>query len=288
MPFRPDPRPSDWEQQNVLNIQGVPSYQQDRLQCGPAALAMALTWSGEIVTPSQLETEVFTPEREGSLQVSLLSAARRHGRAAYEIHGLEELLCQLRAGFPVIVLENLGLSWVPRWHYSVVVGVDPVNDSILLNTGSGLPEQRRLDNFLYTWNRAEFWGLLVLPPEQLPECLDSQQIVASLAGLEQTNPQAAMHAYEQVTQRWPAAAQAWLGLGNCYYALGQPQQAAVAFERGCQAAPPDAVACNNLAQVLLEQGHRPEARQAIQRAIELGGPFLSDFQETLREIDASR
>lgn len=288
MPFRPDPRPADWQQQTALVIPGVPGYQQDRRQCGPAALAMALTWSGEAITPSQLETEVFTPERGGSLQFALVSAARRHGRAAYEIHGLDALLCELRAGHPVIVLENLGLSWVPRWHYSVVVGVDPADDSIRLNTGLSHPEQRPLDNFLYTWNRAGFWGLLVLSPEQLPACLDSQQIVAALAGLERTSPQAAAQAYEQVTQRWPEANQPWLGLGNSRYALGQREEAAEAFEKACNAEPPAAVACNNLAQVRLEQGRFPEARGAILRAIELGGPFLANFQETLREIDASR
>ena len=281
-------RPPDWQQQTAVDIHGIPNYRQQRLQCGAAALAMALTWSGRTITPGDLEDEVYTPERQGSLQFALVGAARRHGRAAYKIHGLDSLLHELQAGHPVLVLENLGLSWVPQWHYSLVVGIDPAADTVLLQAGLDRPEQRPIASFLHTWGRADFWGLLVLPPQQLPVSLTSQKIVADLAGLERVDPRAAAQAYQQVTQRWPNEPQGWLGLGNSLYATAQPERAAAAFDHACQADQPSAIACNNLAQVRLEQGRQAEARQAIQRAIELGGPFLSDFKDTLREIDSAR
>ncbi|MEJ2202336.1 MAG: PA2778 family cysteine peptidase, partial [Desulfuromonadaceae bacterium] len=283
----PDFQTTRWRQQPAVAIPEVPVYQQERLQCGPAALAMALTWSGKTVLPEALEKEVFTPGRHGSLQFALVGTARRHGRAAYEIRGLDMLLQELHSGHPVIVLENLGLSWVPQWHYSVVVGLDPARESIHLHTGRAQPEQRSLNSFLHTWGRADNWGLLVLPPEQLPTSLDSTQLLQALAGLERSSPQAAAVAYEQVTQTCPDNHQAWIGLGNSRYAAGEYDRAATAFAHACQAEPPAAIACNNLAQVLFEQGAREEARRAVLRALELGGPRRADFMATLQEIDTS-
>ena len=66
-------------------VANVPFFAQEELQCGPAALAMTLNWSGIAVQPSDLTPEVFTPDLKGSLQSALIGATRRHGRVAYPI-----------------------------------------------------------------------------------------------------------------------------------------------------------------------------------------------------------
>jgi hypothetical protein len=63
-------------------VEDVPFFAQDEFQCGPAALAMVLNWSGIAVQPSELSTEVYTPGLQGSLQSALIGSARRHGRIA--------------------------------------------------------------------------------------------------------------------------------------------------------------------------------------------------------------
>lgn len=95
-------------------VDGVPFHPQDELQCGPAALAMVLNWSGIDVQPADLTPQVFTPGLKGSLQSALIGAARRHGRVAYPIVGSEALLAEIAAGHPVIVLVNLGFFWYPE------------------------------------------------------------------------------------------------------------------------------------------------------------------------------
>ncbi len=65
----------------------------------------------------------------------MIGAARRHGRVAYVISSPEELLVEVAAGNPVIVLQNLGLSWVPVWHYAVVIGYDGDADMVTLHSG---------------------------------------------------------------------------------------------------------------------------------------------------------
>src|SRR3972149_4068932 len=61
-------------------VAGVPFYPQERYYCGPAALAMVMTWSGDPVTPDALVPEVYTPSRQGTLRNDMVAAARRRGR----------------------------------------------------------------------------------------------------------------------------------------------------------------------------------------------------------------
>jgi hypothetical protein len=83
MPPLPDDLPSAYE------LEAVPFYPQEDYQCGPATLAMALSFSGLALQPEDLVDEVYTPSRKGSLQMAMIGATRRHGRLAYEISGLE-------------------------------------------------------------------------------------------------------------------------------------------------------------------------------------------------------
>ena len=117
-------------------VADVPFFAQDELQCGPAALAMALNWSGIAVQPSDLSTEVYSPGLKGSLQSSLIGSARRHGRVAYTIIGSEALLAEVSAGHPVIVLVNLSFFWYPKWHYAVVIGYDQQQGEVVLHSGA--------------------------------------------------------------------------------------------------------------------------------------------------------
>jgi hypothetical protein len=49
-------------------IASVPFFPQDEYQCGPAALAMVLAWSGLNVEPAELTEKVYTASLKGSLQ----------------------------------------------------------------------------------------------------------------------------------------------------------------------------------------------------------------------------
>jgi hypothetical protein len=57
----------------------VPFFPQQQYQCGPAALATVMSASGIDITPEQLSRQVYLPQRQGSLQIEMMSAPRRHG-----------------------------------------------------------------------------------------------------------------------------------------------------------------------------------------------------------------
>jgi len=269
-------------------IASVPFFPQDEYQCGPAALAMVLAWSGLDVKPAELTEKVYTASLQGSLQPAMIAGARRSGRLAYVISGTETLIREIAAGHPVIVLQNLGLSWIPVWHYAVAVGYDTPRDEVMLHSGLDARQRLSMPVFQNTWARAGDWGLLVLPPGELPATATEGRFVEAVLGLEKAKqPAAAVQGYRAALNHWPQNLPAVMGLGNSYYALGDLKNSEAAFRQATESHPHEGAAFNNLAHVLLAQGRRQDALDAARQAVALGGPHQSVFRKTLEEIQAA-
>ena len=269
-------------------IASVPFFPQDEYQCGPAALAMVLAWSGLDVRPSELTEKVYTASLQGSLQPAMIAGARRFGRLAYAISGTEALIREIAAGHPVIVLQNLGLSWIPAWHYAVAVGYDAPRDEVMLHSGLDARQRLSMTVFQNTWARADDWGLLVLKPGELPATATEGRFVEAVLGLEKAKqPAAAVQGYRAALSRWPRNLAAMMGIGNSYYALGDLKNSEAAFRQAVESHPNEGAAFNNLADVLLRQGKKNEAMEAVLKAIALGGPGKETFLKTLEEIQSA-
>ena len=269
-------------------IADVPFYPQEKYQCGPASLAMLLGWSGLPVQPENLTGEVYSPKLKGSLQPSLISAARRHDRIAYTISGPEELFSELEAGHPAIVLQNLGLSWFPVWHYAVVIGYEKSGKDVILHSGKTAEEHLPWRIFDNTWKRGDYWGLLVLPAGEMPATAQEERYLAAVAGLERAGGfESALKGYRVALQKWPLSLAAMMGIGNCHYALGRFAEAADAFQKAAELHPTNGIPFNNLAQTFLMLGDIGKAGKAARKAVELGGPLKNKFEDTLRSIEQS-
>jgi hypothetical protein len=269
----------------LTRVPDVPFYAQEEYQCGPAALAMAMTWSGLPVRPEDLTAEVYTPANKGSIQPDMITAARRHGRMAYVIHGADRLSAEIDAHNPVVVLQNLGLSWYPVWHYAVVTGLDRDTGEVLLNSGTIRSKRSPWRVFENTWG-PDFWGVMVLPPSRLPATAREKEWLEGAVGLERAKQWAAAEqAYATATDRWPQSHDAWIGLGNARYSLGNATGAAEAFRKATEVKPDSGIAFNNLAFVLDELGRRDEALAAAREAVSLGGPQVDAFRQTLSDIE---
>ena len=269
-----------------VELQQTPFFPQTRYQCGPAALATAIdSVEPGRVQPQQLVEQVYVPALKGSLQASMRSAASRQDLLAVELDGrMESLLRELAAGNPVLVLQNLGFSAWPFWHYAVVVGYDLPEQRLWLRSG----EERRLERgfslFEKTWDRAGRWTLVVVPPDRMPPTATPEAFVDAALLLERNaSPKRAITAYRSGLQRWPDHPLLLYGLGNSAFAAGRFDEAVQAYERLLSIQPRRAEAWNNLAYALLRLGRRQQAVEAIGRARELQ-PDNPEIRDSYREI----
>ena len=262
----------------------VPFYSQEDYQCGPAALAMVLSAAGKAIEPEALRPQVYLPDRHGSLQIEMLAAARRNGFVAIELApNLSDLLAEIAAGNPVVVLQNLALDWYPAWHYAVAIGYDLKARRITLRSGTERRLQMPLDTFEHTWRRSGYWAMLALPPRRFAASVAVGDYLSAVARLEKAGPTAsAREAYESALQRWPDDLTALIGLGNTAHRAGDLEAAEQTFRRAALVHPRSAAAHNNLAQTLEDLDRHDEALAAARVAVGLGGP-LEDV--SLRTLD---
>ncbi len=244
------PPPPD---QTATELVEVPFFPQSEYQCGPAALATVLVHSGVTTTPGALVPEVYLPGRQGSLQLELQAAARRAGRIPYTLPGTAKaLLAELESGNPVLVLQNLGLRSLPRWHYAVVIGYEPTRQRVILRSGTERRREERWPRFMASWERGEFWGLVIPPPGKLPASGTASRIGPELARQEALlEPAVALAAWERALEQWPEAADILFATANARRAQADAEGAAALYRRLLRTAPEHMAGRNNFADLLL-------------------------------------
>ena len=121
----------------------------------------------------------------------------------------------------------------------------------------------------------------------MPVDAQPDRYVEAIAGLEAAKRYAAaIQSYRVANLRWPRDSAVLLGIGNIHYAQGELSAAADSYRSVLGVDSRHAVARNNLAQVLLEQGEAQAALEEIERArAALTDPrFLPLLEETQNEI----
>lgn len=247
----------------------VPFFPQTPYHCGPAALATVLSHAGMPADPDMLAAQLFLPSRKGTLQAEMLAGARRSGALAVRLPAtLPASLHEAVDGHPPVVLLNLGLGWLPRWHYAVLIGHDLEASELLLRSGTTERASFSMATFEHTWSRAGSWAFVVTPPGELPRSATEADAQQAALGFERVAaPQQAARVWQSLVDRWPANLVACMGLGNARHAAGDLRGAATAYEQAARRHD-SAAAWNNLAQALHELGDAARARQAAEHAVD--------------------
>ena len=273
----------------AVELTDTPFYSQTTDQCGPAALATVLRTTDLQVTPDDLAPSLYIPHRQGSLQIEVMAATRGFGRMPYVVDpDVVSLLAELQSGRPVLVLQNLGTSFLPAWHFAVVVGYLPEQNRFVLRSGGVRRHLMTVPKFLRSWRRADSWGIVVLMPGELPSNPDMETFVRAVADLEAVGQiEAAVAGYRTATEQWPSNTMAWLGLGNAYSELEQLEMAQTAYSEVLKIEPDNLVALNNLALVLADRGYVEDAIRSIETALSRarpGDPLHGVIAQTRSEI----
>lgn len=275
-------KPSEFIQpQELVNVSFNP---QRKYECGPASLATVLQWQGLNISDNNLVPQVYLPERKGSLQIELLAATRRYGFIPYIIDKeMSALLKEVKAGNPVLVLQNLGLDWYTKWHYAVVIGYDINKDEIILRSGEIQRHVNSFSLFERTWRRAKYWGFIILNKDQLPVTGDAFSYLKSVAPFENLKKtKFALSAYKTALQRWPDDRNLLIAAGNASYSLNDLSSAEKFYRKVAFKWPEYAPGLNNLAQVLYEKKHFREAEKLMLNVIKFNNKHK--YQSTLKTI----
>ncbi len=266
----------------------VPFIGQQDYYCGPAALASIAQYRGVNIDQQAVAAMSFTPGRRGSLSVEMQAASRRLGLLPYPLEpSLSALLDELDAGNPVLVLQNLGLSWWPQWHYAVALGYDLAARQLVLHSGQHALYRINFDTFYATWARADHWARVPVTAEVVPATATAVGYLRSAHAFEETGQLTkALSYYRRATEQWPQQAIAWLAQANAAYRLPDSALALHSYERALRLAPERAGLWNNYAYSLQAAGCQTLAEAAIQRAQRLA-PADANIAASAAELAAS-
>lgn len=277
-----------------VELDTVPFHPQLEYQCGPAALATTLNHAGVAVTPADLIQWVYLPARQGSLQVEMQAAPRRYGSVSYPLAPrFDDLLREVAAGNPVLVLQDNGLGPFSVWHYAVVAGFDYAAGELLLRSGVTRRRAVPFTVFEYTWKKSGYWALVTLAPDRIPAtATESNYLEAVVAMARVAEPSAVIVAYTTFLERWPENLVASIALANEHYGQGAFEAAEAVLRQAAVHHPDSVVVLNNLAQTVSDQGRSDEALAIIERTDGVESPFATAVGETramiLRRLATAR
>lgn len=272
----------------AVELTQTPFFPQTEHQCGPAALATVLQSHHPGVSPQTLSSQLYIPGRKGSLQVEIAVTARRYGMLPYPLDPeIEDLLAEIAAGNPVLVLQNLSFDWWPQWHYAVVIGYDITRNELTLRSGTTKRWQTTFTTFERTWKRADNWALVIVPAGEMPATASITAYLKTAHAFEQTGLDLpALDAYRAAANTWPDDASSWQALGNMAYKAGNYDEAVSALITASSLSPDDIVAWNNLAYALHMKGCSVQALQSLQCGFQLSADDenIRDSEQEIRNM----
>ncbi len=269
----------------INHLLAVPYFPQTPYQCGPAALASALNYRGVSVSPEQLIDQVFIPARQGSLPLEMTAAVRGEALLPYPVdHHIKALLEEIEEGNPVLVLQNLGFDWWPQWHYAIVVGFDLAERNFVLHSGTQKNYRINFSTFERTWSRADYWGLVIVKPGQIPAGASELVYLRTVHDMELAKPELdPTPMYQAAQHRWPSSPLPLLSCANSDYRRGNIDRAMKSLQLLLRDHPTNSQAWNNLAYVARDKQCYQLAFKAARTASKLA-PQNSAIAATLDEM----
>lgn len=148
--------------ETVELIENVPFFPQEQYQCGPASLAGVLNYWGVDISPEEIAEEIYSKSAKGTLDMDMVLYAERKNLKTRDYRGsLEDIREKIDLEHPLIVLVDDGFWIYQNNHFMVVVGYD--QNGIVANSGRDQFKYIPFQGFLKSWERTNFWTLLLTP-----------------------------------------------------------------------------------------------------------------------------
>jgi hypothetical protein len=221
---------------DFISLTGVKNEVETRNNCGPATLAMALSywgWQGNQTVPQAVLRPNPRVDDKNVMPAELEDYVHNYTemRALVRVGGDLDMMKRLiAAGFPVIVEKgHITTGWIG--HYILLTGYDDANeqfitqDSLIVSPNVRVPY---VDLTGLWWRHFNYLYLVIFPPEREAEILD---ILGPHAGQE-FNLRAAVDRARQEIEETTGRELffAWYNLGSSLTGLGDYLGAAAAFD----------------------------------------------------------
>lgn len=266
-------------------ISDVPLLKQDDYHCGPAALTMVLNYQGKKVTEKEMAQGLFHKKLKGSFFPEMKARAREEGMMVLELNKLQDVIAEVRADHPVIILQNNGFAFFPRWHFAVMTGLDLNGPDVFLHDGDVKVHEMDMRWFERSFVLGGYRSLLILPPGKLGVTVSEVDHVEAATILETMGKKSeARMAYEAILGKWPGSIVGSLGLSNVLYGEGKKKESQEVLEKTVVLHPESPLLWHNLAVLRGENGNRKKASLAAQEAIKLADEKQKErFKLSLRD-----
>jgi hypothetical protein len=261
-------RPS---QAREIKVASVFLPQQNEGLCGPTVLKMASERYQPGISLTTYEQMTFRKELNGTLKPDMLSATRRLGLVPYRVPSVRQMLALVEQGQSVIVFQNLGVSWLPAWHFSLLVGYQTSQNLVYLHTGQTPYQELNFDRFLATWKRGGDWAYIVVPAHFIPEHASFSEALDNAIVFENLGREdLAMVVYAAMKHRWPMRFEPFLGLANLLYQDGKLRQAIDEMRLALDRNPGHPALISNLEALYEERGNLNKAKdlKALARGVQ--------------------
>lgn len=264
--------------QKILPVEFI---SQEKFHCAPAALTMVTDYLGQSRSLKEMTDMLYTPEAKGTFQNDVIAATRRMGLIAIPIKNLKNVLHEINNNNPVLIFQNLGLNWLPTWHYALVVGYNLDKNVMILHSGEEKNFEMKLPTFERIWSRVDEWGLVMVKPGDLAATATEEDMVSATAFLEASRKNdLAEFSYKKILTKWPTSLGSLVWLGNIYYQKDSFKTAATYLQLAVESHPKAAGAWHNYAMVLYADNKLKEARVAANKAIEFSDPRTLEIYKT--------
>ncbi|WP_373035595.1 PA2778 family cysteine peptidase [Sulfurimonas sp.] len=236
---------------------------------------------------TELDKRTLIPAKGGTLQIELIAAARADGMLVYPLEPtFDALFSELSEHHPVIVLVNRSYSWYPLWHYAPITGYDAREQTILMHFGNTPNEAVPIGTFGALWERSGNWGVVLLPPGQLPASATAKKFLQSAYDLEKIGMiNEAIIAYKSALTRWKDDIPTLFALGNAYYKLHQIDKAEEIYRYILLIDYKYPFALNNLADILCHTNRSDEALKLLDRVVTDDVEMQALINNTRKEIN---
>lgn len=283
--------PEEHYHSSAINVPFIPPRSE---LCGSTSIEMVSSfWQSTTsyvpkLSMSELDARTLIPAKGGTLQIEMAIAARANGLISYPLEAsYEALFLELSAHHPVIVLVNRSFSWHPLWHYAPVIGYDEEKRQIIVHFSDQPNESVPLATFAALWKRSGNWGVVLLPPGELPSSVSPKTFLRSVYEFEKAGDvEGAIRTYQSALMRWPDNTEILFALANANYSASHLIEAEAHYRKLLALNPSHPLALNNLAMVLCRSHRSGEALKLLDKIVSDDPKIQSLVKASREEIEA--